>query len=86
MVGRHMEGNTLFPNMAIRMSSDIKALAKRAKGSVDLLVQQVMARLVHDARMALSEGELAGGARNSVTWLKSVVDESKTVMQRLATV
>ncbi|KAM0326265.1 hypothetical protein ACHAQA_006862 [Verticillium albo-atrum] len=82
-VGGHIRGETLFSNIAIRMSNDVDALGRRTEESVGILVKQVMERLDYDIKMALKEGELATGAENSVTELKKVVDRLKDRLEEL---
>lgn len=73
-VGGHIRGETLFPNMAIRLSKDVEALAKRTQESLGMLANQVMERLDYDVKMALKEGELATGTDDAVMELKKAVD------------
>jgi hypothetical protein len=74
-VGGHIRGETLFPNMAFRLSRDVEALAKRTVESLGIFVNQVMERLDYDVKLALKEGELATGTDDAVVELKKAVDD-----------
>lgn len=81
IVGGRMEGEQLFPDMAIRMSGDMEALARETEEAVNGVATRLLDRVQVDMNMALRQGVLIDGANNSVTDLKWVVAELRRTLE-----
>jgi|SRR5687768_10646255 hypothetical protein len=82
-ISGRIRSETLFPNMATRLSTDVKALANRTEESLNMMVKQIMERLEYDVNLVLKEGELATGVENSVTRLMKAVDSLRDRLEEL---
>ncbi len=53
IVGGHISGGTVFPNMFIRLASEVKSIVDENHAQLNSLVDAIMRRLKKDLGMAL---------------------------------
>lgn len=82
IVGGHIRGGTLFPNMAIRLSAEMDKLTKQTGKNLKALVSEVMHKLEKDMDLALA-GQDDDGEQSARRLSASQLDQIKTFERRL---